>query len=273
MNKRQKTTTKVGMILLIFAGMAIALLPLQVWAAVDTDQDGILDSTSGVPGDGDCLPIGSVCSDTGINPKTKIDTPDLFVILARPIGSILNQYKNYDPLDFIRGTGVVKPFTLTLHEISFLDAPLPGLKVTNEQKAIALIEDLSTSSGALGVSQIGVPAQGRSGRVYTNRIRNDIVKACSLQDPTLCQAVNSAAVVKATGMDQIFPFYAKNVVSHEIFHMVNRVVPAINADNHYPQLGYIMDNHMVYKVYNTKKKVVWTITDQWSPADNKPLFK
>jgi hypothetical protein len=273
MKKRQRKSTKIGLILLILAILALAFLPLQAWAAVDTDGDGILDkddSTPNVLGDGDCLPKGSVCPDTGKNPNTDPNKADLFVILGRPTtGSILNQF-DFDPLEFIKNKAQVV-FNMTLHEIGFQDPP-DYQKVTEEQKAVALSEDLNTSDGDLGTSQIGVPVDGRTGKVFTYRIRDDIVKACSRQNPALCTAVNADGALKASGMDNIFQFYAKNVVAHEIFHMVNRVVPAINADNHYPQLGYIMDHNMYYKEYKKTKNVVWIITDKWSNADN-PQYK
>ena len=273
MKKRQRTTTKVGLILLIFAVSAVAFLPLQTWAAdcvdpADCDLDGILNAY-----EGECLPLSSQCSVT--NPTTNLNSADLFVILARPTESILNQF-NFDPLAFIKGTYVPLTFGMTLHEISLAEVTNQGvidLKVTPEQKAVVLIEDLDPNDGDLGTSPIGVPTQGRVGSMFTNRIRDDIVKGCSSLP---CEAVNSDGVPKASGIDKIFQFYAQNVVAHEIFHMVNRVVPAINSDNHYPQEGYIMDNHMYFKAYKKTKtapaKIVWTITDKWKFED-KPQYK
>ena len=236
MKKRQRTTTKVGLLLLIFAVLAISFLSLQAWAAdcdvcddlADCDLDGILNGN-----EGGCLPPSASCTDINKNPFTNKCTADLFVILERPTGSILNQF-NFDPLDFIKGNGVTKTFEMTLHEISSNQAPDQIVTPPGQippQKAVYLIEDLNTNDGDLGTSLIGVPAQGRFGMIFTYRIRDDIIKACSLP---ICEAVNSAGAV-LSGIDKIFQFYAKNVVAHEIFHMVNRVVPAINADNHYPQ--------------------------------------
>ena len=47
MKKRQKITEKVGLALLILAGLAMVFLPLKTWAQ-DLDGDGILDDDEGV---------------------------------------------------------------------------------------------------------------------------------------------------------------------------------------------------------------------------------
>ena len=257
MRKRRKTTQKVGLVLLIFAGLAMTFLPLPLWAQ-DFDNDGILDNE-----EGDCLPQGTPCE----NP-TSANIPDLFVIrnISPSDGESLLPP---EPFEFI--TTTVNPFEINLHEIDIKDWPSTTTDISTTQKAIVLIEDLRTSDGDLGTSLIGVPSSGVFGRVYSNRILEDVRNACSLQPE--CEAMNSNRVVVANGEDEIFKFYAKNVVAHETFHMLNRVVPPnIDVDFHYPQLGYIMDHHMYYKVKARKGLVRWFITDEWA-AEDRPQFK
>ena len=236
MKKRRKITEKVGLALLILAGLAMVFLPLKTWAQ-DFDGDGILDDD-----EGGCLPIGVNCA-----VFTNKLIPDLFVIRAiDPVNgfSLLPP----EPFEFITRTQDL--FHISLHEITFNDSQ--DRVITPTQNAIVLTEDLRTSDGDLGTSSIGTPANKVTGRVFSYRILEDVKNACSQQ--TDCEAVNSEGQT-FSGVEAIFNYYAKNVVAHETFHMLNRVVPPDRkVDNHYPQLGYIMDHHMYYKVYKKPEK-------------------
>lgn len=254
MKTRKKIIAKLGLGLLLFSALVFVVLPFRSWAAEDFDYDGILDTNEGL-----CLPLGAQnCA------ITDLTVPDLFVLLQRdPQSSLLPD----NPFDFINTETVI--FNIQLHEMGWEDAP--DQTITGTQYAVKLIEDPSTSDGDLGTSQIGTPAQRISGRVFPQRILDDVEKACGLQPN--CEAVNSAGQIVATNIPDIFDFYAKNVVTHETFHMLGRVVPSDRKfDYHYAQLGYIMDHHMFYKESKKNKTVTWYITDTWSEADQ-PRFK
>jgi hypothetical protein len=170
---------------------------------------------------------------------------------------------------------------MILHEIDLENKP-NNTKISELQNAVLLQENLSTADGDLGASQIGYPAMqpyGVQGSYFPNRIREDVQKACSLQPTCICWNADtntpcldiSGNVVQ--GVDPIVAFYTKNVIAHETFHMVGRVVPPDSKlDYHYRQLGYIMDHHMYYKSYNSSKTVKWFIAHTWAAAD-KPRFK
>ena len=237
--------------LLVLAGLVFIFSPITTLAQ-DFDKDGILDDE-----EGQCFPLdASNCAITSER------VPDLFVIrLIDPMNSV--SLLPSEPFEFITRPG--NPFSILLHEISVIDAPTQ--EITPTQNAIALIEDLRTSDGDLGTSQIGTPFDRISGRVFSFRIREDVRNACNLQLPQNCEAADSYGNIYR-GVDEIFNFYARNVVAHETFHMLNRVVPPDRkVDYHYPQLGDIMDHHMYYKVYKKTKKVVWYISDKWTDAD------
>ena len=192
--------------------------------------------------------------------------PDLFVIRAiDPVNgfSLLPP----EPFEFITRTQDL--FHISLHKDTFNDSQ--DRVITPTQNAIVLTEDLRTSDGDLGTSSIGTPANKVTGRVFSYRILEDVKNACSQQ--TDCEAVNSEGQT-FSGVEAIFNYYAKNVVAHETFHMLNRVVPPDRkVDYHYPAgLDTSWIYHMYYKVYKSQKKVVWYITDKWSEADL-PQFK
>ena len=253
MKTRKKMIVKLGLGLLLFAALVFVVLPFQAWAAEDSDYDGILDTD-----EGECLPL-----DTPNCGFTNLSVPDLFVLLLRDPQTLLPD----KPFEFIDREPAI--FNIQVHEIGLEDAP--DQAITNTQYAVALIEDPATSDGDLGTSQIGTPAQRIKGRVFPQRIWDDVEKACGLQE--ICEAVNSSGDVVAENIQDIFDFYVKNVVAHETFHMLGRVVPRDRKlDYHYPQIGYIMDHHMVYKESKKNSTVTWYITDTWSQADQ-PRFK
>jgi hypothetical protein len=60
MKKRTKITDKICLMLLLFAALAMIMLPFQAWAQdADSDNDGILDTEEGL-----CLPSSypNLCS-------------------------------------------------------------------------------------------------------------------------------------------------------------------------------------------------------------------
>jgi hypothetical protein len=258
---------------MIFAGLAIAFLPLQAWAVEepnsDADGDGILFMY-----ENNSIYVGG---NNSISYSTVSSTADLCIMIVHPPVSLLPT----DPFELMPNSysvdGVIK-FMET--HVAYLTVEPASQKLINSsgasigQNALLLFEDQSTSDGDLGTSQISYPAfgDGISGRVYTKRIGDDVKNACNLQDPSLCSAVDSSGNL-IVGIDAITNFYTKNVVAHETFHMLGRVIPADSKlDNHYPQLGYVMDHHMYYKEYKKDKKVVWFITDKWASMDI-PRFK
>ena len=134
----------------------------------------------------------------------------------------------------------------------------------------------STADGDLGASQIAYPAYstGVSGSIFPNRIYEDVKQACALEpnckawNPDTDQPLVDAAGNEVSGVNNIFAFFIKNVVAHETFHMVGRVVPPDRkVDYHYPMHGYIMDHHMYYKDSKKSDTVQWFITYKWSEAD------
>jgi hypothetical protein len=255
MKKRRKITAKIGLLLLLFAALAMIVMP-QAWATQDDiDDDGILNDFEGP---GECLPFNDP-------PQLCIEgdpeKPDLFIQLVRTSPSMLPE----NPFEFI--TRETETFFMDVHVIGEADAQgqlisgTPGSPGT--QYAVKLKENLSANAGDLGVSQIGVPTQIREGSVFPLRIQADVDQACALQ--ATCIAVNSAGVTVAEGRDAIYNYLAQEVCSHEIFHMLGRVVPKNRkVDYHYPMLGYIMDHHMTYKVSNKAHTVTWTIHDRWA---------
>ena len=265
MEKRRKITLKVSLALLIIAGLSVAFLPIQAWAQ-DADEDGILDELDGQEV---CLADVQV---QGCIPTSR-GIADLFIMLVTPANSLLpDNPLELMPTTYTTADGNIR--NLASHVLFLNDLPQSQKLIGTTQNALLLIEDQNSSDGDLGTSQIGYPAlgDGISGRVFTRRIREDVEQACALQDPTLCSAFDSNGN-EYIGIDQIYAFYAKNVCSHETFHMVGRVIPPDRKlDNHYPQLGYVMDHHMYYKEYKRDKRVEWFITDKWSEADI-PRFK
>ena len=257
MKKRRKTIPKVGLILLFFAGVAMALIPLQV-GAEDVDKDGFLDEEEMAS----CIPLENACFDT--DPYIA----DLFIMFE---GQTLDGVPA-DPFEFIK-TGYEA--SMRIHEIPVFGQDNYNQIITSEQNALLLIADPDPNDGDLGTSQIAFPAyqDGIEGRVFINRIYDDVYKACTLHEDWDCVAVNSAGQEVAQGISEIVDFYTKNVIAHETFHMLGRVVPADRkVDNHYAQLGYIMDHHMYYKEYKKEDKVKWFITDRWAEMDI-PRFK
>ena len=131
------------------------------------------------------------------------------------------------------------------------------------------------NDGDLGTSPIAYPAYstGIQGTVFTQRIKDDVLKACGLE-PNCDAVVDSAATVPyVKGIDAIVDLYTRNVFAHETFHMLGRVVPPDRKlENHYPQLGYVMDHHMYDKSYRKSGLVRWFISNKWSAADI-PRFK
>ncbi len=261
MKKRQKTITQVGLLLLLFAGFTMAFLPLQAGAEdFDTAEDFDID------GDG-FLNIYEMGSQYITVPGYGQFTPDpykadLVILLENPADLPLPVY----PFEFINKSYGA---SMRIHDIPVDDGGgIYDQVITLEQNALLLIIDPATDDGDLGASEIAYPAysDGIQGRVFINRIRDDVVKGCSLK--SYCEAVNSAGDVVAVGIENIVSFFIKNVIAHETFHMLGRVVPVNSkVDYHYAQLNYVMDHHVYYKVYKTPAKVTWFIADRWSTSD------
>ena len=152
-------------------------------------------------------------------------------------------------------------------------------RITETQNAALLYLFDSESDGDLGISQVGVLAAGLTGSVYPNRIVNDVYSGCNENPEYECVCETEEGVpcynpdgTPVIGPEQIIDYYKKEVLAHEIMHMLGRVVPPDRKlENHYPQLGFIMDHHMYWKSYRKAQKTVWFIRNEWAIAD-KPLF-
>jgi len=247
MKKRNNITAKICLFMLLLAFLAMIALPFQAWATDDDfDNDGILDIHEAVLG-------------------TDKNKADLFIRLLNPEDAPLPD----NPFEFI--TKETEIFNINVHVINFEDAP--GQVISPTQYAVDLTWDQRTTDGELGYSMVGVPAQKVSGRVYPYRIKEDVINACYKLNPDDCVCMDSDGAILADGIDEIVAFYQKNVLAHEIFHMLDRVRPVNKkVDYHYAQNDYIMDHHMTYKVSKKEGRVIWYITDKWAPADV-PRFK
>ena len=269
MKKRKNITAKVCLLLLFLAAIAMIVLPFQAWAQeLDQDLDGISDME-----ESECLPIGN---NTNLCINGDPLTPDLFIMLLKdPYYSLLSATLVDDLFKFISDEQDI--FRINVHVIGLEDAP--SQMISENQYAIALIENSTPNEGDLGTTQLGNVSEQISGYVFTQRIYNDVVEACSQMES--CEVVNEQGEVLVelgpsqdpSHLEKIFNVYVKNVFAHEAFHGLGRVVPPDRKlDYHYPQLGYIMDHHMYYKRYNSQNKVTWFIQNKWAEAD-KPQFK
>ncbi|MDA3916789.1 MAG: hypothetical protein PF690_07425 [Deltaproteobacteria bacterium] len=286
MKKRNNITAKICLFMLLLAFLAMIALPFQAWATDDDfDNDGLYNEDV----ESVCLPL--LTDPLSTDPQaqecfaTDPDRPDLFILLLRAEPTLLPydpdniENPDYPAFEFISNES--EWFNINVHVIDVTQAP--DQKISNStppQYAVGLIEDQRTTDGELGISQVGIPTKIISGRVFSYRIREDVENACNEQDPEKCDCVNSDGEPyydengnPVTGIDQIVTIYQKNVLAHEIFHMLNRVYPVNKkVDYHYAQLGYIMDHHMTYKAFKKEKKVTWYINDKWAKADV-PVFK
>ena len=267
MKKQKNITAKLCLLLLFFAALAVIVLPFHALAQeLDSDGDGITDVEETLCNPIDNPALGQQCLDAtdGIT--------DLYVMFVNEAPGQVPQLPA-NPFEFITADYGVVPFAL--HVIPLETYPF-SQQIASNQNAVLLNVNPSTADGDLGASQIAYPAYstGPSGNIFPNRIYADVEQACLLEpnckvwNPDTDAPLADADGNEISGVDNIYAFFIKNVVAHETFHMVGRVVPPDRkVDYHYPMLGYIMDHHMYYKDSKKNGTVQWYITYKWSQAD------
>jgi hypothetical protein len=250
MTINEKTRRTVFMVALT-AALTMALLPLQVWAG--DPMDGIPEGVTSISLPPECQ--NDCTKDVQVDPNRG----DVFVITAVK-----------DDPNAVAFEGIGDPFGLlianekvALHLID--EADTVNQIVYPGQYAVKVYEDTNPNVEALGMSDLGTPASKLSGDIYTQRIVEEVEKACP--DIANCMSIIDGTNIGGMGeegINAVAEFYIKNVIAHEIFHMLGRVRPKDKRyDYHTAQLGYIMDHHMYYKFSNKSKTVTWYISDKW----------
>jgi hypothetical protein len=277
--KIQKDKNCIPLYLLLIVGIFALTLHLGTAGALaaDTDLDGFANEEAGIN-----LPTGTtmiatdniqlssllkcIGTETGVarekcvNPTTK----DLFVIIQRASGS--NNIPsppygstNLDPLALVRNSGI----GVTIHELK----QTSGTQAIGDYFAVKIIENLTLDGTYLGFSTFGTfaaPYTGGVATVWTNKIKAAIDKACtsSITSGTttwtianatsfFCKNANSSTSINMKTSPDLTPLYreyTRNIISHEVDHMIHLASAAGTVDHHYTTLtGVLMEQNIVTK--------------------------
>jgi len=224
---------------------------------------------------------------TGVPRETCVDplTQDLFVIIQRatgpcptstscgdPCGPLLfntsdipipADYANtYNPLALVPGLGV------TTHEL--IQAPGYTSQAIGGWYAVKVVENLDPCSNYMGLATFGKPYSGSVATVFPEKIMNWIDKTCSQAcflnadgitqtcytpasaNTFVCKSATSTVNMKATSpnLNPLYYEFFKNVISHEVSHMMNLASGSgTSADHHWPiAYGYLMEQFIGTKV-------------------------
>jgi len=212
---------------------------------------------------------------------------DLFVIIQRatgcpastscgdPCGPLLfgssdipmpPDYANYyNPLAWVPGIG------LTTHELIQTSGTSQAV---DGWWAVKVVENLDPCSSYMGLATFGVPkSPGGVATVYPEKIMNWIDRTCSVAcfdlnadgiaetcytpasaNTFVCKSATSTVNMKATNpppnLNPLYYELIKNVISHEVSHMMNLASGSgTSADHHWPiAYGYLMEQFIGTKV-------------------------
>lgn len=227
----------------------------------DTDQDGFTDQQEcdGIPLlDGTIFP--------GANDTTKLraqrldpNSKDLFVIYLRLSSGLLANL----PAPFIDQTfyGInfvgLSALGLTVHQLAGSQVSTARTVSSDPailQKAVRIVESLSTDGDILGICQWGTPLGEDGCTVYTQRAKNFINKTCD------------AAKDITTDRNQVFLAYATYLVLHETGHSLGGLAADYNdrfGGYHYKAgSGVVMEQAAAY---STKGGTcTWYISTGWN---------
>jgi len=292
---KDRKKMKSGMMwLLLSMSLAIAMVFVQSpgWAvtcpvpndATDSDSDGFTDyeECNGITlYDGTCMcgsvncplpPVGCTSTRTDrLDPNKK----DLFVIFIRKTPS--NIPVDLDPLAYVKGLPINVHLITETQASNNADYTLdrivsPGS--ANKQKAVRVSESLITTPDPeiVGISFEGTPKSRDDALVYTAKIENHIETVCNCSGsigPTWCTGCCDST--GACGV-ALFHKYIKQIVAHEIGHMIGPLAPVSLRDKeryggyHYKSgTNVIMDQSVYYTVKGSI--VTFYVGTTWTSLD------
>jgi hypothetical protein len=230
---------------------------------------------------------GNICLDP--------DHPDLFVVLvSNPTSTLMPT----NPLQyFTTAMGYNGTTGMIIHQLNVTKAPLDRTVFSGStQKAVMVTESRDTTSwDVLGISNTGLPGGLDQTTIYTDRIKNAIMKACgctgtysvALGAPYYglnCTAstYGTASCVDSTGLyDKITTGsnptydltnkYIQHTIAHEIGHVLGPLAPNYDANYggyHYmPGTNVIMDQSIYYTYSKSTNTTTFYIGVDFTATD------
>jgi len=265
---------------------------------VDTDEDGLLDSTeqtgvtlqSGltlVYSDGTTANQIPPCD--GSLPREKCikwDSPDVFLIVKRNSSSNLATppygASRADPLATLRTFTNSAGNPVVPHELS--EGRNTDRRIEDDAYAIRVTEQNDTDLGPLGFAPAGLspnstlPGAGEVD-IYTERIRSEANKLCiqsytfcdrkgicTVATPDICQTEGGIPVeMKMNSSPNIGPIldaYVANVLAHEAWHAIKLAPsesPEVTLHHYNPDSGYLEEQSIGLQAKRAKDGTV-TVT-------------
>jgi hypothetical protein len=294
---------RVGLVLPLFAAIALVLAGIQLAAAADQDADGLDDAVEQhgcianqlqppptVPFP---MPVGPEVQKffpncPGYNATSSVNTTvkDVFVILLAKqdpmdLSVVTPAIKPDDWLDFVAN---INPGRMKVHRVmrdpstycKCVLAPANQSSCSDAdctQKAIRIHEDnsstLSDTSNVLGITPWqGNPNTAGDILIYTECIAEDILTTCAGKKCVFTDENGFTHTATSTSeLGYLYRNMKKSVIGHESGHtMMLRAVCPTDLGCHYPQkTGWLMDASVFRK--RSGKTVTWYIPYQHSTED------
>jgi hypothetical protein len=235
-------------------------------------------------------PAGNICLDP--------DHPDLFVVLvSNPTSTLMPT----NPLQyFTTAMGYNDPNNLKgmiIHQLNVTKAPLDRTVFSGStQKAVMVTESRDiTSWDVLGISNTGLPGGLDQTTIYTDRIKNAIMKACgctgtysvaagapyyglnctaaigSTYGTTKCADSTGVSDNVSSSAYNLTNKYIQHTIAHEIGHVLGPLAPNYDANYggyHYmPGTNVIMDQSIYYTYSKSTNTTTFYIGVDFTATD------